>query len=169
MKIGIEAQRIFRPRKHGMDVVAIELIKNLKELDKENEYLIFGRNGVNDIFSEMPNFQIHTFPALTYADWEQFHLVKKIKKLQPDILHCTANTAPLYLPIPLIVTIHDIIYLEKVDFKGTAYQNFGNLYRRFIVPKIAEKAELILTVSEFEKQNIIEKIKASTRKSKSSL
>jgi D-alanyl-D-alanine endopeptidase (penicillin-binding protein 7) len=30
MKIGIEAQRIFRKKKHGMDMVALELIKALQ-------------------------------------------------------------------------------------------------------------------------------------------
>jgi hypothetical protein len=30
MRIGIEGQRIFRKKKHGMDMVALELIKNFK-------------------------------------------------------------------------------------------------------------------------------------------
>src|SRR5215203_719655 len=158
MKIGIEAQRIFRPKKHGMDVVAIELIKNLQEIDEENEYHVFGRTGVNDIFSKKPNFYIDTFSAFSYADWEQFELVKEAKKQKVDLLHCTANTAPLYLSVPLVVTIHDIIYLEKLDFKGSSYQNLGNLYRRLIVPTVAKKAKVILTVSEFEKQNIVKKL-----------
>ena len=38
MKIGIEAQRIFRPKKHGMDMVVLELIRNLQQTDLENEY-----------------------------------------------------------------------------------------------------------------------------------
>jgi glycosyltransferase involved in cell wall biosynthesis len=166
MKIGIEAQRIFRPKKHGMDVVAIELIKNLQQIDKKNEYVIFGRTGVNDVFSESPNFHVDTFSSFTYTDWEQFHLIQKVKKQKPDLLHCTANTAPLFLKVPLIVTIHDIIYLEQVDFKGTAYQNVGNLYRRLIVPRIAKKAKLILTVSEFEKQNIVRRLKLPNEKVK---
>jgi glycosyltransferase involved in cell wall biosynthesis len=164
MKIGIEAQRIFRPKKHGMDVVAIELIKNLQEIDKANEYVVFGRSGVNDVLSESVNLRVNVFPSLTYADWEQFHLVRKVKKEKPDLLHCTANTAPLSVSVPFIVTIHDIIYLEQVDFKGTTYQNLGNLYRRFIVPKIAKRAKLILTVSEFEKQNIVKKMQLPEEK-----
>ena len=48
MRIGIEAQRIFRPKKHGMDVVAIELIRNLQEIDNKNEYFIFSRAGFQD-------------------------------------------------------------------------------------------------------------------------
>ena len=40
MKIAIEAQRIFRPNKHGMDFVALESIRELQRIDKENEYFI---------------------------------------------------------------------------------------------------------------------------------
>ncbi|HEU0109930.1 MAG TPA: glycosyltransferase family 1 protein [Flavisolibacter sp.] len=159
MKIGIEAQRIFRPKKHGMDVVAIELIKNLQQIDKINQYVIFARDGVNDgTLSETFNFSLNRFGSFTYADWEQIGLPKAVRKEKINLLHCTANTAPLSTSVPLIVTLHDIIYLENVDFKGTAYQNLGNLYRRFIVPKIVKKAGLILTVSHFERENIIERL-----------
>ena len=41
MKIAIEAQRIFRSNKHGMDFVALESIRELQKIDKENEYYIF--------------------------------------------------------------------------------------------------------------------------------
>ena len=40
MRIGIEAQRIFRKKKHGMDIVALELIKALQLIDKQNQYFI---------------------------------------------------------------------------------------------------------------------------------
>jgi glycosyltransferase involved in cell wall biosynthesis len=165
MRIGIEAQRIFRPKKHGMDVVAIELIKNLQQLDYKNEYVIFSRKGVDDnTIVETSNFTLDKFSALTYVDWEQFQLPGKLKSRKIDLLHCTANTAPLKCSIPLLLTLHDIIYLENVDFKGTAYQNLGNLYRRWLVPKIVNKASLILTVSEFEKQNILERLPSTEGK-----
>ena len=165
MRIGIEAQRIFRPKKHGMDVVAIELIKNLQQLDHKNEYVIFSRKGVDDnTIVETSNFTLDKFSALTYVDWEQFQLPGKLKSRKIDLLHCTANTAPLKCSIPLLLTLHDIIYLENVDFKGTAYQNLGNLYRRWLVPKIVNKASLILTVSEFEKQNILERLPSTEGK-----
>ena len=159
MRIGIEAQRIFRPKKHGMDVVAIELIRNLQEIDNKNEYFIFSRAGFQDnTITPTSNFHVEQFPANTYADWEQIKLQKAVSRSKLDLLHCTANTAPLYSPVPFILTLHDIIYLEKVDFKGTAYQNLGNLYRRWLVPKIVKKAGLILTVSEFERENIIKRL-----------
>src|SRR6478672_11872506 len=165
MRIGIEAQRIFRPKKHGMDVVAIELIKNLQQLDHRNEYVIFSRKGVEDnTVIETSNFSLDKFSAVTYADWEQIQLPRKVKSKKLDILHCTANTAPLIGSTPLLLTLHDIIYLENVDFKGTAYQNLGNLYRRWLVPKIVNKASLILTVSEYEKENIVKRLRLPDEK-----
>ena len=37
MRIAIEGQRLFRHKKHGMDFVALELIKNLQKIDKKND------------------------------------------------------------------------------------------------------------------------------------
>jgi len=45
MRIGIEAQRIFREKKHGMDMVALETIRALQRIDQENEYVIFTNYG----------------------------------------------------------------------------------------------------------------------------
>lgn len=41
MKIAIEAQRIFRPDKHGMDFVALETIRELQKRNDGNEYYTF--------------------------------------------------------------------------------------------------------------------------------
>ena len=40
MKIAIEAQRIFRKDKHGMDFVALETIRELQKLDHDNHYYV---------------------------------------------------------------------------------------------------------------------------------
>ncbi|HVM89425.1 MAG TPA: glycosyltransferase family 1 protein [Puia sp.] len=167
MKIGIEVQRIFRPKKHGMEVVALELIRQVQRIETRNEYVLFAKDDADrQCLTEQSNFKIETIPSYTYADWEQFRLPKAVRKNKVDFLHCTCNTAPLKLTVPLLLTLHDIIYLEKVDFKGTAYQNFGNLYRRFVVPKVVEKSKIIITVSDFERQTIIEKLKLPEEKVK---
>lgn len=54
MKIAIEAQRIFRTNKHGMDFVALETIRELQELDKENEYFILVAPGEDRCLSLAP-------------------------------------------------------------------------------------------------------------------
>lgn len=158
MKIGIEAQRIFRPHKHGMDIVAVELIRALQVIDNQNEYFIFVKPDEDSTcISETKNFHIVEVPGGNYVFWEQIMLPIYARKYGIDMLHCTSNTAPIFLTVPLILTLHDVIFMEKTVGKNTStnYQKFGNLYRKWLVPKIVRKCQHIITISEVEKANII--------------
>lgn len=158
MKIGIEAQRIFRPHKHGMDIVAVELIRALQVIDNQNEYFIFVKpDEDNTCICETKNFHIVEVPGGNYVFWEQIMLPIYARKYGIDVLHCTSNTAPIFLTVPLILTLHDVIFMEKTVGKNTStnYQKFGNLYRKWLVPKIVRKCQHIITISEVEKANII--------------
>jgi hypothetical protein len=156
MRIGIEAQRIFRTKKHGMDMVALELVKHLHEVDQKNEYVVFVKEDEDPTcLPSFPNVELKVLHASPYPVWEQWLLPKAAKKAGVELLHCTSNTAPVFPGMPLVITLHDIIYLEKLHVKeGTTYQKFGNLYRRWNVPSVVDKAEIIITVSEFEKNRI---------------
>lgn len=156
MKIGIEAQRIFRRKKHGMDMVALELIRALQKLDTPHEFVVFVKKDEDSgCLTESRNVKIVELPSAPYPVWEQVLLPMAVKKQKVEILHCTSNTAPLYLSVPLLITLHDIIYLEGINLsQGTSYQKFGNIYRKWNVPRVVKKAKQILTVSDFEKKRI---------------
>jgi len=160
MKIGIEAQRIFRKKKHGMDMVALELIRNLQIIDHKNEYVVFVAPDEDDqVIQETPNFKIVRLDGGFYPLWEQIALPRAAKREGCEVLHCTSNTAPLFTRIPIIDILHDIIYMEHSYLKilkgtGTPYQKFGNIYRKMIVPRIVRKSKVITTVSHFEKNRI---------------
>ena len=160
MKIAIEGQRLFRRKKHGMDMVALELIRNLQLIDHENEYVIFVKPDEDDqVIQETPNFKIVKLDGGFYPLWEQIALPKAAAREGCDILHCTSNTAPIFSYIPVVDTLHDIIYMEHSYLKilqgsGTPYQKFGNVYRKLIVPRIVRKSRKIITVSHFEKNRI---------------
>ncbi len=159
MRIGIEAQRVFRRNKHGMDYVVLQEIKELQKLDTKNEYFVFVAPGVDRCLKDTKNVHIIVIGESFYPVWEQITLPRAAKKYNLDILHCTSNTAPIYCDIPLILTLHDIIFLEPRDKNNKSlYQNMGWLYRRKVVPKILDKCRRIITVSNFEKQNIINKL-----------
>ncbi|GAC1484701.1 MAG: hypothetical protein NVS1B13_10390 [Flavisolibacter sp.] len=160
MRIGIEAQRIFRLKKHGLEVVVIELIRQLQKLDKQNEYVIFIRPDKDrDSIKETENFKLRLIPAFSYPEWEQIRLPIVAKKENINFLHCTSNTAPLRSPVPILLTLHDIIYIEKIDFRGSSYQDFGNIYRRYVVKNVIGKTKIITTVSQWEKQSILERFR----------
>lgn len=161
MRIGIEGQRLFRKEKHGMDIVAIGLIKALQCIDSHNEYFLFVKDGEDDQWYEpTKNFHVVRIPKHSYHIWEQIVLPKTVKKYKLDLLHCTSNTAPRYLNIPLVLTLHDIIYLENfkfISYKSTFYQLIGNFYRRWVVPGILKYSRKIITVSQSEKTLILQK------------
>lgn len=150
--------RGFTGKKHGMDMVALELIRNLQRIDKENEYLIFVKpDEDNKCIPQTDNFKVVELKGSFYPYWEQFILPRAAEDAGCDILHCTSNTAPLNCKVPIVTIIHDIIYLERLELfkKGaTLYQKFGNLYRRLIVPAVARKSKAVVTVSHFEKERI---------------
>ncbi len=154
MKIGIEAQRIFRPKKHGMDIYALELIRAIQQLDTQNEYVVFVKPDKDVCLQSSQNLKVVEVKGKTYIDWEQIALPKAIEQENIDLMHFTSNTASVNIKCPFILTLHDIIYLEKFFSKGSLYQVAGHFYRRWNVPKIAPKAEYVLTVSEFEKLQI---------------
>lgn len=159
MRIGIEAQRIFRKNKHGMDYVVLQEIKELQQMDTENEYYVFVKPGEDHCVESCRNVHVIELNCPTYPLWEQWALPRAAKKYGVEILHCTSNTAPIWCDIPLVLTLHDIIFLEPRDKQNhSLYQNMGWLYRRLNVPRILDKCRRIITVSNFEMENIISKL-----------
>lgn len=165
MRIGIEAQRVFRTNKHGMDFVALEVIRELQKFDSENEYFIFVAPGSDVCLNESRNVHIVIVNCPTYPLWEQIALPLAVKRYNLDVLHCTSNTAPIFCKVPLLLTLHDIIFLEPRQGENkSTYQNLGRIYRRFVVPKILSKCRKIITVSNFEKNHILQQLSLPTDK-----
>ena len=165
MRIGIEAQRIFRKNKHGMDYVVLEEIKELQKSDVRNEYFVFVAPGEDRCLKDSKNVHIIEIGNNFYPLWEQFSLPRAVNQLNLDMLHCTSNTAPIRCKVPLILTLHDIIFLEPRDKSNKSfYQDMGWRYRRFVVPRILKKCKRIITVSDFEYNNIITKLQIPEEK-----
>ena len=159
MRIGIEAQRIFRKNKHGMDYVVLQEIKELQQFDTHNEYFVFVAPGEDRCLEDSKNVHIIEIGGNIYPIWEQITLPKAVSELKLDLLHCTSNTEPIWCSAPLVLTLHDIIFMEPRDKSNKSlYQNMGWLYRRLIVPRILKKCKYIITVSDFERNNIITRL-----------
>ncbi len=160
MKIGIEAQRIFRKNKHGMDYVVLQEIRELQKLDSENEYYVFVKPGEDRCLESSQQVHVVELNCPSYPLWEQWALPRAARHYGVELLHCTSNTAPIWCDIPLVLTLHDIIFLEPRDKQNhSVYQNMGWLYRRLVVPRILDKCQRIITVSNYEMENIIARLR----------
>ena len=159
MKIGIEAQRICRKNKHGMDYVVLQEIRELSRMQTPHEFYVFVKPGDDPCVESTEHVHIIELRCPSYPLWEQWALPRAVHRYGIQLLHCTSNTAPLWSPVPLVLTLHDIIFLEPRDKQNhSIYQNLGWLYRRLVVPRILPHCRRIITVSDFELQNIIGKL-----------
>lgn len=141
-----------------MEVVALELIKELQQADTSHEYIVFVKKDSDYCVPPSSNLKVKELAVWPYPIWEQVAFPLVARGMGLDVLHSTCNTSTLFPHIPLVLTLHDIIYLEKIEMTGTMYQNFGNIYRRYVVPAVAKKAKAIITVSEFEKRVMMDRL-----------
>lgn len=150
-----------------MDVVALELIRHLQLIDTQNEYYILVRSDIDrGCIRAEKNVHIVEIPAYNYPHWEQIKLPIAVKKLGLDVLHCTANTAPLLVKIPIILTLHDVIFMENklLTDQASRYQRLGNIYRKILLPWVLKKCKRIVTVSKDERNTIVETLKIDPNK-----
>lgn len=148
-----------------MDFVALELIKNLPT-DQGHEYIVFVNAADEDIQAERFPHVAFVNHKTAYPLWEQFWLPKAAAKQRVDMLHCTANTFPVRSSVPVVLTLHDVIFLESNPlFKGgyTWYQRLGNYYRRMLVKSAVGGVKRIATVSNFELKNIEKKVRHTSQ------
>ena len=86
-------------------------------------------------------------------------ITKTAVTIYVDTFIAPYNTAPLHLPpdVRLVLIVHNLIVLEPAPLSRSIYQNIGRLYRRLVVPRAVQKAETILTVSEYTKTQIVQR------------
>ena len=85
MKIAIEAQRIFRRDKHGMDFVVLEVLRELQKRKDGNEYYVLVAPGEDCCLKESDNLHIIELRCPTYPLWEQIALPRAVRHLKVDI------------------------------------------------------------------------------------
>ncbi|KVD19231.1 glycosyl transferase family 1 [Burkholderia ubonensis] len=95
--------------------------------------------------------------------WEQVELPRLCREQKLDYLLCPYNTGPLRSTgsTRLIVVVHDLIYMKPWRVLPPArslYQTAGRVYRRHVVPRLARRADVVLTISRFTQRELVENL-----------
>lgn len=77
-------------------------------------------------------------------------LAMKLRRDRPDLVH-VQYTAPLGCPVPIVVTVHDVSFLEHPEY----FSRFRALQLRWTVRRTVEAAARVLTGSEFSRAAIL--------------
>ena len=88
--------------------------------------------------------------AGTGTRWEQTRLARALRAAAPDVFLAPANTAPLRLPCPFVVVVHDVSYFAHPEWFGRR----EGWRRRWLTRSAARRAAGVVTVSEFSRQEI---------------
>ena len=86
-----------------------------------------------------------------YSLAEQWELASFSKR--SDLLHVPHFNVPVLGAKKLVVTVHDIIYLKDTAYSGSF---FGRAYVEFMFKVIERKADAVLAVSEYTKNDLLE-------------
>jgi glycosyltransferase involved in cell wall biosynthesis len=175
MRIGIDIRYALHTRR-GIGSYVLNLLRKLIEIDRENQYFLY--TDIDDLEGLIPqqdNFQIVKISLPKYlpdrvslgqtksklfAIWEQILLPIQAYADRLDLLHCTGNTAPLYLhpSIELILTIHDVMFALPSTIlpkPKSLYSSLFNQYCTWLLPWVVRRSNTTISVSNYSKQDII--------------
>jgi glycosyltransferase involved in cell wall biosynthesis len=88
-------------------------------------------------------------PGFRFRLWEQAALPVQARWHGIDVLHCTENTAPLWQPVPTVVTIHDTMIWDRDEAIRAGF------YRDTLLPRAFARAAAVITISEQSKRDIL--------------
>lgn len=151
MKIGIDG-RLLRKRR-GIGNYVHHLLSAFAHSSCRHEFVVYGDHpAIAELIPDDSRFTYRQLGVRGYAAWEQLSLPRAAAGDALDILHCPANTGPLWLSrkVSLVLSVMDVMYLlpaGAVPFDTSLYQRLGRAYRQLVVPRTASNAKRIVTIS----------------------
>lgn len=94
--------------------------------------------------------EIVTLPGGGGTRWEQTSLAGALRRDQPDVLFAPAYSAPLAAGCPVVLTMHDVSFSAHPEWFGWR----EGARRRLLARLSARKARIVLTVSDFSRDEI---------------
>ena len=160
MRVAINALFLQEPHV-GSGRYLYNLLAALGQVDGVNEYYVLGPKPPKAQPETPSSFTWKVAPVggpargenLEKLVWEQAGFPAAAKSVRAHLAHIP-HFAPAYrhFGIPQVVTIHDVIMLALPEYRSKAS---AMLYTQ-LVAQAARRAEAILTISEWSKQDIIE-------------
>ncbi len=135
------------------------LVWQLQEIDKENDYLILHLKKEFEGINYQGNFKGVLADYRWYGFAEQFSLPKLIKSLNPDLVHFPHFNVPIFFKGKYVVTIHDLIHQHFQMKRATTrdpltYKIKKMGYKRVFSSAICN-AQKIMTPSDFVKKQLL--------------
>jgi len=130
---------------HGIARYGIELARALQALATSHRLILLTRQGNEPGCLRQTSASVLRCPARPYSLEEQLLVPFAVARLRPDVYHCPTYACPLFVPIPTLFNVHDLLPLEYPrDFSPGL-----RLYHLSLVRWMAKRACRIVTPSAY--------------------
>jgi len=157
MRIGVNLLP-FREHLAGAGRFAKNVVENLAEIDGRNFYLFVTAESWEHFRIQRENFSQVLCPfspkdQLLRVFWEQLILPWQLLYHQIDLLFTPSVVIPLWIPCKTVTMIYDMIPFHR---GVTKYPKSRAAYIRWMTRRAAKRSDVVLTVSENSKREIIQ-------------
>ena len=157
MRIGINTRFLLSSKMEGFGWYTYEVVKRMVEAHPEHEFVFFFDRPFDEKFVFAKNVTpVVLFPParhpVLFVWWFEYSIKRALRKYQIDLFYSPDGYLSLRSPVPQVGVIHDLNFEHHPeDIPASPLR-----YLRKYFPKFAKKADHILTVSEYSKQDIIQ-------------
>lgn len=162
MKIAFDGKRFFN-NNSGLGNYSRDLVRILAASFPDNDYVLFNDNQSQRGKDIVALANVY-FAETSKGSWSrQLKMGKDAQQINADIFHGLSGELPLKWTdknIKKVVTIHDLIFVRFPQY----YSFFDRKIHFWKFKKAAEKADLIIAISEQTKRDIIQFLKVPEEK-----
>jgi len=147
MRFAVDAHAIGR-HLTGNDVYVRSLLNAFATQTPEHEFVAYVSTDAarSAVPARIRTRRISANPFLRLG----FELARKVREDRPDLLH-VQYTAPLGCDVPVVVSVHDVSFLEHPEY----FPRFRAWQLQQTVRRTVDRAAMILTGTEFSRKSIL--------------
>ena len=161
VQIGINGRVLTKPVPGGVGRYTDRLLLEFKNMTAECSINVVGAKHASDIPEQIEvDGQVPAHSGLRAHLWEQLSLPFKVRSRKFDVFHTPAGHPPVISGTPLVTTIHDISPITNPEWFADKYVA---LYR-LLTPLAIRASARIITISDFARQEILERYPAARGK-----
>jgi glycosyltransferase involved in cell wall biosynthesis len=155
MRFSVDAHAIGR-HLTGNEVYVRNLLNSFAALDQTSEFIAYLSSDVMDNSGVVPDRFVRRAVSANALVRLGRDLSRRLREDRPNLLH-VQYTAPLRCPVPVVVSVHDISFVEHPEY--FTWPRATQL--RITVPRTMERAVRVLTPSEFSRSAILREFNVS--------
>jgi alpha-1,3-rhamnosyl/mannosyltransferase len=154
VKIGIDIRELERGTMTGIGRYLCNFLADATVVRPEHCFVLYGNQHTATADLRFPHTEVRIVRERLTQWWDQIVLSRLARQDRLDLFFSPYIKGPLFLPCPLVTTIHDLMFLVHPAYAHGRTAGKRWLFRR-MARLVARRAAAIITDSEYARQDIM--------------